>query len=117
MIIATLERLDKLSGEKGYTVVIDASGAGLANVDMKIANFLITTMQKYYPETMKCLLVVNIPFLFKTFMPIIRLLLGSKYSPMLHVVSHEDMSKFIDPEQVPKYLGKFAFSKPFNTMI
>ena len=106
MIVATLERLDQLGGEKGFTVVIDSQGAGLSNVDLKIAKFLITTMHKYFPESLKCLLVVNLPIIFKTFMPIIRLLLGQKYSHMLHVVNSEEMFKFIHPDLVPKYLGK-----------
>ena len=95
-----------MSGERGFSVVFDVSCAGLSNVDLNIAKFLITVMRKYYPETVKCILVVNLPWLMQTFMPFIKLLLGSRYSQMLHTIDGNDMFKYISPDNVPKYLGR-----------
>ncbi|CAG2164600.1 unnamed protein product [Oppiella nova] len=106
VIVTTFEKLDQIAGEKGFTVVMDVSGAGLSNVDMRAVKFMITVMRKYYPESLKCVLVVNLPIFLRTFMPIVRILLGSKYSEMLHTVSDaQDLFNYIHPDNVPKYLG------------
>ncbi|CAG2102205.1 unnamed protein product [Medioppia subpectinata] len=64
-------------------------------------------MRQYYPESFRCVLVVNLPMLLEAFIPIIRLLLGSKYSPMLHTASAHctQLFDYIDPDNVAQYLG------------
>ncbi|CAG2112658.1 unnamed protein product, partial [Medioppia subpectinata] len=63
IIVTTFEKLDQLAGDKGFTVVMDVSGAGLSNVDMRAVKFMIKVMRQYYPESLRCVLVVNLPML------------------------------------------------------
>jgi len=100
-----LNRIDQLAGEHGYVVVMDASGAGLKNVDIAIARFLIKVMRKYFPESLKCVIVYNLPFIMKGAIPIVKFMLGDKYANMLKSVNGEELFNYIDRENVPKYLG------------
>ncbi|CAG2118580.1 unnamed protein product, partial [Medioppia subpectinata] len=67
IIVTTFEKLDQLAGDKGFTVVMDVSGAGLSNVDMRAVKFMIKVMRQYYPESLRCVLVVNLPMLLGAF--------------------------------------------------
>ncbi|XP_054167726.1 motile sperm domain-containing protein 2-like [Oppia nitens] len=114
IVVTTLEKLAQLGNDKGFTVVMDVSGAGLSNVDLKMVKFMVQALH-YYPEALQCILVVNVPTLIKPFMPIVRLILGSKYSHMLHIVNDRQLFDHIEPSQVPKYLGgdsNYDFTQP-----
>ena len=117
MIVTTLEQLDQKSEGKGFTVVMDMSGAGIGNADLGMAKFMITIMKNYFPGSLKSFIIVNLPGMLKTFMPIVRLLLGSKAAQILHTVSGDQMFDYIDPEEVPKYLGNCCFLILFYSFV
>jgi hypothetical protein len=100
-----LNKIDQISGERGYVVVMDVSGAGLKNVDLGMARFIIKTMRRYFPESLKCVIMYNLPLIFRGVMPIVRFMLGEKYANMLKTVNGDELFNYIDRENVPKYLG------------
>lgn len=100
-----LNQIDQMSGERGYVVVMDVTGAGLKNVDLGMARFLIKIMRKYFPESLKCVIVYNMPLILRGVMPIVKFMLGEKYANMLKTANGEEIFNFIDRENVPKYLG------------
>lgn len=100
-----LNKIDQISGERGYVVVMDVSGAGLKNVDLGMARFLIKIIRKYFPESLKCVIVYNLPFILKGLIPIVKFMLGEKYAKMLKTANGEELFNYIDRENVPKYLG------------
>ena len=107
MVVTTLEQLDQKSKGNGFAVVMDMSGAGIGNADMGMAKFMITVMRNYFPGSLKSFIIANLPGIFKTFMPLVKLLLGSKASQILHVVTGDQIFEYIHPDFVPKYLGKY----------
>lgn len=84
--------------------MFDLSGAGLGNVSMDLLNFLIHTLKTYYPLSVQYVLVHNLPWVLRSFWPVVKMWLGD----LQHLVkfsSGDQIRDYIDEENLPRYLG------------
>ena len=98
------EMLDKKVKKEGWTIVVDISNAGLANVDLEWLLFNIETLQSYYPLGPKYLLAVNLPLVLEATMRIIINFSNDDMKKRLKVTAKEEMPDYFKLEDIPDHL-------------
>ena len=70
----------KRNNGTGWALMIDCSGAGLANADLEMASFLNNTLKSYFPSGQRYVLVHNLPWLLNFLKNVVSLItLQSKF--------------------------------------
>lgn len=88
------------------TVVLDMDNVAFQNLDYQHIQFMINTMQNYYPESLYQALIINAPWGFSTVWNIIKLWLDKNVSNKIHFIRNsKDLSQFIHPDFIPKKLN------------
>lgn len=99
-----LERVDKMAGENGFTLLMDCNGAGVSNVDIELIKFKLSIIN-YYPGSLKQMLVADLPWLLNPVMSMIVGLLNAKLKEMVVYAKGKELSKYMNPDILPKALG------------
>ncbi|KAJ1512272.1 hypothetical protein HMI54_009862 [Coelomomyces lativittatus] len=95
-MIETGRLLMKAPVEK-VTLVFDLSGLTLKNLDFQLIQFLVTTLQSYYPESLGCCLIVSAPFLFQGAWKVIKGWLDPVVQAKVVFCKPSELSTYIDP--------------------
>ena len=82
-VVHILERLDASAGEAGYIVVVDSNGAGVANVDLDMAKFVISILD-YYQNGLRGSYTVDLPWLLNSIMKLVMTFLSAKMREKVH---------------------------------
>ena len=101
----TINKVDAEANGKGWVLVVDASGAGLANCDLDLTVFLITTLNNYFPAAIQYIVVHAVPFALATFWKVIKSLIPSERLDMIRFTNDKDIDKFIPVESLPDFMG------------
>ncbi|OTF69199.1 hypothetical protein BLA29_002378 [Euroglyphus maynei] len=99
-----LERIDRMAGESGFIMLIDASGAGPSNVNMDLIKFKMTIVENY-PSSLKKILVVDLPWILNPIMTIIINFLNPKLKAMLTYQKSKELLTLMEPGELPTSLG------------
>ena len=95
-----LERTDRLAGERGFTVVSDTNGASLINIDLELSRFN-TEILEYYPQGMRAMYVVDLPWLLNAIMKIMMNFMEPQKRHIIHFIKSSELVGAIDPEYIP----------------
>lgn len=95
-----IERVDRAAGETGFILITDSNGGGLANVDMDIMKFKIATID-LYPQALKGLYVVDLPWLLNAIMKMIVALMSEKLRSVVHYVKGSELAEVMDEQFIP----------------
>ncbi|KAL6450024.1 CSR1 Phosphatidylinositol transfer protein CSR1 [Candida maltosa Xu316] len=88
------------------TIVFDLTGFSLKNADYSTIKFLAEVFEAHYPETLGFILIHNAPWIFSTVWNIIKNWLDPVVASKIHFTKDaKELSKFIDPNLIPDYLG------------
>ena len=102
---------------ESVTVIFDMAGFSLRNMDYQHLKFLVLLLQNYYPESFSLGLIVNAPWIFNGCWYIIKRWLDPVVESKIHFVNNlDDLTRFIDPSNLPKHLNgtqsDFCYIKP-----
>jgi hypothetical protein len=93
-------------------VILDLSGVKLSMFDSRAREFLKRVSKissDNYPETLGAMFVVNVPSFFSIVYSVAKPLIPPETKKKIHVVTakhvKEELLKFIDPDQLPGFLG------------
>ncbi|KAK6505806.1 hypothetical protein TWF481_007697 [Arthrobotrys musiformis] len=87
-------------------IMFDMTGFGFYNMDYTAVRFIIDCLQAHYPQSLGVCLIHNAPWIFQGIWSVIKAWLDPVVaSKMQFTYSAADLSKFIAPEQIPKFLG------------
>ncbi|KAI9141364.1 CRAL-TRIO domain-containing protein [Paraphysoderma sedebokerense] len=86
------------------TVVVNMQGFNEKNMDLALGGFLFD-LQNYYPDVVANMLIVNAPFFIPAAYKIVKPFIEPLIRFNLQFVSKSDLSKFIDPDDIPKSFG------------
>lgn len=95
-----LEKVDRASGETGFILVTDSNGGGMSNVDMELTKFKIATIDMY-PQALKGLYVVDLPWLLNAIMKLIVSLMSNKIRPLVRYVKGAELADIMDEQYIP----------------
>lgn len=109
-----INKVDEEEGHRGYALVVDATSAGISNANLEMLQFVISTIKDYFPLGLRYTLLYNLPGVLRTFWPVVKIWLGD-YKKMIMFANGEEIKKFVDVDNLPKYLGGTctkSFTKP-----
>lgn len=89
----------------GISVVIDCSGAGLANADMETLWYLIDTLRNYFPKGLSYFLVHELPWLLKPIWLIAKAWVPEEHSQLIKFSDSTTIYEYIDRENLPDFMG------------
>ena len=98
-----LEKLDSTAGREGWTLVIDTQSTAISNVSLEMWKWKISLLQ-YFPQGMKRVLIVDLPWILNSIMKIIISFLSPKLRENVSFVKREQLQEYIDPDYIPLYL-------------
>ncbi|KAL9169999.1 hypothetical protein ABFS82_04G115800 [Erythranthe guttata] len=106
--------LDKLcsripDGEEKFTIIADLQGYGYSNNDARGYITAFSILQDYYPERLRKLFVIHVPYIFMAFWKIICPFIDKKTTKKVVFVEKERMHatfvEEIDENQLPEIYG------------
>ncbi|KAF3177606.1 hypothetical protein EYR41_008747 [Orbilia oligospora] len=87
-------------------IVFDMTGFGFYNMDYTAVRFIIDCLQSHYPESLGVCLIHNAPWIFQGIWSVIKAWLHPVVASKIQFTyTANDLSKFISPQHVPKFLG------------
>lgn len=90
----------------GWSLIFDITNVTMAQYDLPQLLWLINTMLKYYPRTLKAVYVLNTPWIFKKIANFInRAFIPNEWKCVLKFVSNEELRQFITDDNLPDYLN------------
>jgi hypothetical protein len=96
----------------GFTFVADLHNWGWSNFAVHYASSFFDTLQNRFPARCGCFVMLDAPYWFNMIWALIRPMMSAKFANRVHFVSKKDLSKLIDEEQLPEFLGgKYSFSQ------
>lgn len=103
LLIIETSRLFMMEG--AITILFDLTDFSLSNMDYAPVKFIITCFEAHFPESLGSLLIHKAPWLFSPIWAIIKNWLDHVVaSKIVFTKSTKDLNKYIDTDQLPKYL-------------
>uniref|UniRef100_A0A6G1SQ07 Motile sperm domain-containing protein 2 n=1 Tax=Aceria tosichella TaxID=561515 RepID=A0A6G1SQ07_9ACAR len=100
-----IKHLDDEAKGKGISLVIDCTGAGLANADMELLLFIINTLKSYFPKGLSYFLVHEMPWILKPFWHIAKAWVPDEHRQLIKFSDSRNINEFIDDDQLPDFMG------------
>lgn len=99
------EEAARRGNDVGWVLLFDCSGAGVANADMEMANFVNTTLRGYFPSGQKYVLIHNLPWLLNALKNIVFAMLPSNVKQRIKFSSDKNIKEYIPEANLPEYMG------------
>ena len=105
-LVYNLNQLDyQAKKERGWAVVFDTQGAGVAQVDFDMLLFLFKTIKQYYPWGMKYVCIYELPWILYGGWKITQGLLPQEATRLFRFFNRDNITELIDPEELPDFMG------------
>lgn len=104
-LYSNIQQLDEEAGGKGISIVFDCSGGGLANADMDMLLFLVSTLVNYFPKGLSYLLVHELPWILKPFWHIAKAWISDEHRQLIKFSNSRTIFEYIDKENLPDFMG------------
>ena len=106
LIVAWIERMDRLAGEKGIVYLGDLSNTPILGIDKEMGQFRVEILNRHYPLLTRRIIFHNAPLLIG---PILRLIVAFMKPSIRDIVVYtknvNQLSQFIDKKVIHKDLG------------
>lgn len=104
--IEVTTRVSNLSFSRaGISIVLDCTGAGLANADMDNLMFLVSSLVNYFPKGLSYILVHELPWILKPFWIIARAWVSDEHKDLIKFSNSRTIYEYIDRENLPDFMG------------
>ncbi|KPM05218.1 Dopamine beta-hydroxylase [Sarcoptes scabiei] len=113
--IHTIEKIVAQNPNRGFALLFDCSKASLANVDIDLAKFIITTLTKYYSGAISYVYVYELPWILNQIWRLIRSWLSEDARSLIRFINKSSIQEFIDPNHLPDYMGGMS-SKEYRSI-
>lgn len=91
--------------QTGIAIVIDCTGGGLANADMEMLFYLISTLLNYFPKLVSYFLVHELPWILKPFWHIARAWVPDNFAKLVKFSNSTTIFEYVDRENLPDFMG------------
>ena len=89
----------------GWVLIFDCTGAGIANADIEMANFLNSSLKNYFPSGQMYVLGHNLPWLLNAVKNIIFAMLPANVKRRIKFSTDKTITDFISKDQLPGYMS------------
>lgn len=90
---------------KGWILLFDCTGSGVANADLEMVNFVNGTLRNYFPHGQMYVLSHNIPWLLTALKTVVYTMLPSNVKKRIKFSSDKNINEFIESSSLPAYMG------------
>lgn len=105
-VVYNMDRLDSTARkERGWAVVFDTQGAGVAQIDFDMLVFLFKTVKQYYPWGMKYVCIYELPWILHGAWKITQRLLPQDATRLFKFCNKGNIEELIDPQNLPDFMG------------
>jgi len=97
VLVYLIERvLEREEQGKQISWVFDCRGAGLRNADLEFIQFVISSMENYYPDPLHYIYIYEMPWLLNAVFKVVKAMLPSAGVVKLRDVDKKSFTKFVD---------------------
>ena len=89
----------------GIALVIHCTGGGLANADMEMLFFIISTLKNYFPKGFSYLLVHELPWILKPFWHIAKAWVSEEHRQLVKFSDSQTIFEYVAGENLPDFMG------------
>ena len=105
-VVFNMDRLDSTARkERGWAVVFDTQGAGVAQIDFEMLVFLFKTVKQYYPWGMKYVCIYELPWILQGAWKITQRLLPHDATRLFMYHNKNTISDLIERNSLPDFMG------------
>lgn len=105
-LVYNLDKMDsEARKERGWGVIFDTRGAGLAQVDFDMLIFLFRTVKQYYPWGLKYVAVYELPWILQGGWKIAQQLLPEDATKLIRFYNKKTITQIVDAESLPDFMG------------
>lgn len=90
---------------KGWILLFDCTGAGVANADLEMVNFVNGTLRNYFPYGQVFVLIHNLPWLLTAVKTLVFTMLPANVKRCIKFSNDKSISELIDLSSLPAYMG------------
>lgn len=91
--------------EQLVTAIFDLRDAPLASLDIPCMQFMVSTLQSFYPEILGKCLILDAPWIFAGFWRLVKPLLDPVVAAKIEFIKVEDLPKYIETASIPLEYG------------
>lgn len=100
-VAVIINTADQLAGRDGFTIVSNLDQAGIRNFDIGMGRCRADCLLKHFPQGVRKILVVNMPFYLKPVVSLIVSFMGTRIQKCLKHCTKEDLKEHIDVDVLP----------------
>ncbi|KAL5012118.1 hypothetical protein ScPMuIL_010669 [Solemya velum] len=100
-----LETVYRRNVDEQVVILFDMSEAGLANLDMDLIRFVMTSFKTYYPKILAYMLIFEMPWIFNAAWKIIKTWMSADAVKKIKFVSKTNIQEYIDRGQLLEHMG------------
>lgn len=90
---------------KGWVLLFDCTGSGVANADIEMVNFVNSTLRNYFPSGQVYVLSHNLPWLLSAIKSVVFTMLPSNVKKRIKFSTDKTIEDFIEKSSLPPYMG------------
>lgn len=98
-------RVDNERDGRGWSMIVDCSGTGLANMDVSMLLFMLNEVIPHLPKGLNYVLIYELPWLLSKIVNTTIACLPSEYKKLAKTASKKDIHNWIAKENLPDFMG------------
>lgn len=95
---------DSINGES-WSVIFDLTNTGWNNYDLDLLMHFLTLLREYFPVNLDYVLAINFPWVLSAAWALAKRLIPPERRDVVIFISHGEIFKYIDKQNVPDFLG------------
>lgn len=104
-IIHIANRVDNERDGRGWSIIFDCSGTGMANMDVNMLIFMLNDVIPHLPKGLNYVLIYELPWLLSKIVNTTIACLPSEYKKLAKTVSKKDIHNWVAKESLPDFMG------------
>lgn len=104
-IIHIANRVDNERDGRGWSIVFDCSGTGMANMDVNMLLFMLNDVIPNLPKGLNYVLIYELPWLLSKIVNTTIACLPGEYKKLAKTASKKDIHNWIAKEALPDFMG------------
>lgn len=104
-IIHIANRVDEERDGRGWAIIADCSGAGLANMDVNMLLFMLNEIIPHLPKGLNYVLIYELPWLLSKIVNTAIACLPSEYKKLSKTASKKDIHNWVAKDALPDFMG------------
>ena len=104
-IIHIANRVDNERDGRGWSIIFDCSGTGMANMDVNMLLFMLNEVIPHLPKGLNYVLIYELPWLLSKIVNTAIACLPAEYKKLAKTASKKDIHNWVAKEALPDFMG------------